>query len=90
MVALRQARHAAPDIGNDAGTLMSKNCRKQPLGIGAGQRKFIGMTDPGRLDLDQNLAVPWSVELDSLDGQRLSGLVSDGSAGLHDRLLPFD
>src|ERR1700730_9065932 len=45
------------------------------------------MTDPGRLYLDQHLAVFGSVELNLLDVERLTGLESDSSACLHD-LLP--
>jgi hypothetical protein len=47
------------------------------------------MTDPGRFDLDQNLPVFWAIELNGLDRERLSGLVSDSCAGLHDCLLPL-
>ena len=39
--------------------------------------------------LDQNLSVFWAIELNGLDRERLSGLVSDSCAGLHDCLLPL-
>src|SRR6516164_3843440 len=52
VVALCQARDTAPDIDDDAGTFVPQDRRKKPLRIGAGQRELVGMTDPGRLDLD--------------------------------------
>ena len=87
MVALGDARHAAPDIDDDAGTLMAEDRREEPLRIAAGQCELIGMADPGRLDLDQHLSVFGAVELNLLDLERLTGLESDSSACLHD-LLP--
>ncbi len=86
MIALGQARHPAPDIDDDAGAFVAEDRRKQPLGVGARQGELVGMADAGRLDFDQHLAVFRAVELDRLDRQLFSGLVSDGSASLHERL----
>ena len=89
MVAFFDARHAAPDIDDDAGTLMAEDRRKQPFRIAAGQCELVGVADPGRLDLDQHLAVFGTIELNLLDRERLSGLESDSSACLHDLLPGF-
>src|SRR5580704_13010811 len=53
----------------------------------SGSCELVGMADPGRLYLDQHLAVFGFVELNLLDVERLTGLESDSSACLHD-LLP--
>ena len=89
MIALGEARHATPDIDDDAGPLVPEDRRKEPLRIGSRQGKLVGMADPCRLDLDQDLPVFWTIEPNPLDPERLSGFVSDSSAGLHDRLLPL-
>ena len=57
MVAFRDTRHPATDIGDDAGTLMPEDRRKEPFGIGPRQGELVGVADPGRLDLDQNFLV---------------------------------
>ena len=67
VIALFDARHFASDIDDDAGTLMAENCREQTLGVGARQRKRVGVADPGRLDFDQHLADFWTIELNRLD-----------------------
>ena len=72
VVALFDAGHPRPDIDDDAGALMAEDRRKQPLGIGPGQRVGVGMADAGRLDLDQHLAGFRPVEPHRLDRQRLS------------------
>ena len=57
MIPFRDTRHPAPDIGDDAGTLMPEDRRKEPFGIGPRQGELVGVADPGRLDLDQNFPV---------------------------------
>src|SRR6266446_9923506 len=84
MIALGDACYLAPDIDDDAGALMSEACREEPFGISPRQGELVGVADPGRLDLEQNLPVFWPVELDGFDRERLPGLVSDSSAGLQD------
>jgi hypothetical protein len=44
----------APLSPPDAGALVAEDRRKQPLGIGPGQRIGVGVTDPGGLDLDHS------------------------------------
>ena len=73
MVAGRERRHAGADLDHDARALVSEDRREEPLGIGARERVGVGVTDAGRLDLDQHLAGARPVELDGLDGERLSG-----------------
>jgi len=86
VVALGDARHAASDIDDDAGAFVAEDRRKQALRIRPGEREFVGVADPGRLDLDKNLAVLGTVELNLLESQRLSGFERDSSASLHKRL----
>src|SRR5215831_5527314 len=66
---------------------MAEDRRKEPLRIGPGQGKGIGMANPRRLDFDQNLAVLRPVELHGLDRQRVCGLLSNSGTSLH-RHLP--
>ena len=86
MIAFGEAGYAAADIDDDAGPFMAEDRRKQALGIGARQGECIGMADPGRLDLDQHLAVFWTVELHRLDRQFLSGLMRHRCPRLHQPL----
>jgi hypothetical protein len=44
------------------------------------------MADARGLDLDENLAVLGTIELNRLDLERLPSLISDSSASLHDHL----
>jgi len=62
---------------------MTEDRRKQPFRIGAGQCEFIGVTDAGRLDLDQYFALARSLELNSRYFQRLSSSDGDGGANIH-------
>src|SRR5437764_3587029 len=89
MVAFGNARHAAPDIDDDARPLMAEDRREETLRVAAGPCELVGMADPGRLDLDQHLSVLGAVELNLLDLERLTGLESDSSACLHDLLPGF-
>ena len=76
-------RDAGPDLDDDARALMAEDRREQALGIGAGERVFVGVADAGGLDLDQHLAGARAVEIDGFDGQRLAGFVGDGGTHLH-------
>src|SRR5690242_1645056 len=89
MVAFGEARHPASDVDDDAGPLMAEDRREQPLGVRPRQGEGVGMADPGRLDLDQDLAILWTLELHGLDRERISGLVSDSRTSLHERLPWF-
>src|SRR5271169_761964 len=89
MIPFGEARHPVPDIDDNAGAFVAEDRWKQPLGVGARQGELVGMADAGRLDLDQHLPVLWAVELDRLDRELLSSLVSNSSASLHERLPQF-
>src|SRR5205814_9945967 len=89
VVAFGKARHAAPDIDDDARPLMTEDRREKTFRIAARPRELVGMADPGRLDLDQHLSVLGAVELNLLDLERLTGLESDSSACLHGLLPGF-
>src|SRR5438105_2021591 len=89
MVAFGDAGHAVPDIDDNPRALMAEDRRKEPLRITAGQSEFVGMTNAGRLDLDQHLSILGAVELNSLYLERLTSLESDSSACLHDLLPHF-
>lgn len=83
VVALLDALHARPDVDDDAGTFMAQDGREQPLGIGTRQGEFVGVTDAGRLDLDQHLASLRPLQLHIKDLQRLALLDGDGGPSFH-------
>ena len=70
MVAGLQLRHTAPDLADDAGALMPADHGKfafaQPRHL-----RQVGMAQPRGADLDQNLALAGTFELDLLDAERL-------------------
>ena len=45
-----------PDVDDDARAFVAEDHREQPFRIGARAREFIGVTDAGRLDLDEHFA----------------------------------
>jgi hypothetical protein len=61
-----------------------ENRGEQTFRIGAGQREFIGVTDAGRLDLDQDLAGARTVELDCGDFKGFAGRKGNGGANIHE------
>ena len=85
MVALAHARHALPDVDDDAGPLMAEDSGEQTLRIGAREGEIVGVANAGRLDLDQNLPVAGAFEIDLGHLDRLSSGDGDGGAGLHGR-----
>jgi hypothetical protein len=56
MVPDLQVGYALTDFNNDARAFMSQNSGECALGVIAGQGKRIGMTNPGRLDLNHDLS----------------------------------
>ena len=79
---------ARPNVDHDPCALMAENGGKEPLRVGAGEGELVGVADARRLDLDQDLALARSVEIDLGDFERLSGGDGDGGAGLHSGFLP--
>ena len=68
---------------------MAENRGKQALGIGAGQREFVGVADAGGLDLDHDLAFARAIELHRRDFERFSGGNGDCGANVHGDVLLF-
>ena len=88
VIAPLDAGHAGADIDHDARAFVSENGGKETLGIGARQRELVGMTDAGRLDLDQNFTSLRAGEIDLRDLERLSCGDGDGGLRLHSLGLP--
>jgi hypothetical protein len=88
VVPFLDAGHARPDIDDDAGAFVAEDGREQTLGVGAGQRELVGVTDAGGFDLDQHFAGFRSLQLDLRDGERLALLQCDGGTGFHDGFPP--
>ena len=88
VVARRETAHAGAGLDDHARALMAEDRREQPFGVGAGEREFIGVTDAGRLDLDQTFACPGAFDIDVLDDERLAGLMRDGGSGFHPAASP--
>ena len=77
--------HARPDLDDDARPFVPEDRGEQALGVGAGERELVGVTDPGGLDLDENLARLRPFQLDVFDDQRLACFVCDSGPGFHGR-----
>ena len=83
MVARLQAGHARADLTHDTRTFMAKDCRKLALGIEAGKRVGVSVTNAGRHDFDQNLARFGAIQVHRFDHQRRARLVCDRSFYFH-------
>jgi hypothetical protein len=62
---------------------VSEDRREQAFWIGPGESERIRVTDSSRLDLNQYLAFPGSIELDGLDAEWLAGFMCHGGARFH-------
>ncbi len=71
VVALLQRAHPGPDVDDDAGALVPQDGREEALGILARERVRVGVADPGRLDLHEDLPFLRALDVDRLDRQRL-------------------
>ena len=87
VVARLDAGDARADLDHDSRALVPEDGGEQPFGVGAGEGELVGVTDAGRLDLDQHLAGLRSREGHGLDGQRLACLVGDRGSGFHGAAL---
>jgi hypothetical protein len=83
VVALLERHHAGTDVDHHARALVTEDGRKQPFGVGTGQRVVVGVADAGGLHLDQHFTGLRPIEIDGLDGQRGAGLPGHGCAGFH-------
>src|SRR5262249_47873260 len=88
VVALLHARHARPDIDDDAGTLVAEDGREQSFRVGAGERELVGVTDARGFHLDQHFGGFRPVQLALRDRERLALLQCDGGAGFHGGFPP--
>lgn len=79
MIAFLDAGYACPGIDNDTRSFMSEDGRKNPFRIRAGQREFVGVTNPRCLDFHQNFTGFRAIEVHLHDFQRFSR--SDGNGG---------
>src|SRR6185312_9390648 len=86
VIALGHRGDARADVDDDARALVAEDHREQPLRIGARAGELVGVTDAGRLDLDQDLACLRPLELDLFDDRRLARLVRHRRARLHGNL----
>ena len=59
---------------------MPQDGGKQAFRIGAGAGEFVGVADPGGLDLDQHFAGMGPFQVNLLDHQGLARTISNGGA----------
>ncbi|KNX41050.1 hypothetical protein ROTO_23510 [Roseovarius tolerans] len=78
-----EARHPLADLNDDTGPLMAQNGRENPFRVIARAGELVGMTQPRRLDLHQNLTRLRAVQLNLHDLQRFPGLNGHGSTCAH-------
>jgi hypothetical protein len=62
----------------------------KPSGSAPDKGEFVGVTDTGRFDLDQDLAGARTVELDGGNFEGLAGCKGDGGANIHDIVPRLD
>ena len=70
MIAFRKARDPCPDLAHDARALVAEHAREESLAIEAAKCVGVGMADARRHQLDEDLAVfgSFEVEFDDLEG----------------------
>ena len=78
------ARAHFPD---DAGALMAEDRGENAFAVQTIQRIGVGVTDAGRLDLDQNFAGLRTIQVEFDNLQRLLRLERDCGARLHQSFL---
>ena len=83
MIARLDALHSVADVDHHPGALVAEDGGEEPFGIGPGKGELVGVADPGRADLHQDLAGPRAVELQRLQCQRGARLVGDGGTSFH-------
>ena len=86
VIALLYRGDTGTDVNDDAGALVTQDRREQAFRIATGTREFVGVSNAGRLDLDQHFARLRSVKLHRLDNQRCPGSMRDSSTNVHDVL----
>ena len=88
VIAWLDAGDTFADFQNDARALVAKNGREKALWVSARPRKFVGVTDTCRLDLDQNLTSARTVQIDIHNFQRLARSGRNRGTSAHDNVPP--
>ena len=83
MVAGADALDPRADVDHHPRPLVPEHGGKEPFRIGPGEGELVGVADPGRADLHQDLTGSRAVELERLQGQRGTRLVGDGGTSFH-------
>jgi hypothetical protein len=83
VVAFLHRGDARADVHYDPRALVAEDGREQALGIAARAGEFVGVADPGRLQLDQDLARLGTVEVHGHDLQGFACGNGDGGFGFH-------
>src|SRR5690606_37680351 len=74
---------ARADFEHHAGAFVAEDGGKNPLRVGARERVVVGVTDAGRLDLDQHLAGTRAGQVDFFYGQGGFGVPGNSGFGFH-------
>lgn len=82
VIAWRELFHARAAFDDDTRRFMAEERRKLPR-HGTVQDVQIGVTQPRRFDLNQDLTLARALEVDEIDGERFVLSVCDGSADFH-------
>src|SRR6185437_15530824 len=78
VITLLQRGHARSDVDHDTRALVAEDHREEPLRVGTRAGELIGVADPTRLDLDQDLPGLRALQVDRHDLERLAGRVRNG------------
>ena len=78
-----QAGHAFANLQDNTRAFMTQDRRKQAFRVGTRQGEFIGVTNSGCLNFDQNLARAGAIKVDLHNLQRFSGLSGHCCSGAH-------
>ena len=85
MVPGGEPRDAGSALDHFAPPFMAQHTWKRTLGVVAGQREGVGVTDPGGDGAQQHLPGFGTFDIDLLDGKRLLWPPGDGGTGFHRR-----
>ncbi len=83
MVAGPHARDTGSHFLDDASTFVTENRGELTLRVAPGQCEGVGVADPGRDDLDQDLSRLWRGDVHFLDRQWPAGSPGHGGSGFH-------
>ena len=83
MVALLEAGDARPHVDNHASAFVAQNGRERAFRIVARERKRIGMTNTGGMNLDEHLTLARTTHVDRFNTKRCARFPGYGCFGLH-------